>query len=182
MGSESIAVNRLTKFSTEDVGAINRLLRQLSSSALMHDADSLAKVLKQEHHYVFAARDQSKNNQIVGVAAIFFEDRLEGWLSEIHSVTVDQSYRGMHIGDQITSQLVAAARIKAQEEKRNIVVYLTCKPERVEANRMYVKYGFEPASKAIPLRDPKTRRVLRDPATGKTKYKGTNLYRRLFQP
>lgn len=182
MEVKTIAVNRLLDFSEEDVAAINRLLQQLSSSALMHDAKTLRKILKQDHHYVFAARDQSRNNQIVGMAAIFFEDRLEGWLSEIHSVTVDRAYRGFHIGDQITSQLVAAARIKAQEEERNIVAYLTCKPDRAEANKMYKKYGFELVAKAIPMRDPKNRKVLRDPITGKTKYKGTNLYRRLFQP
>src|SRR3989344_7706748 len=108
MEAEMIAVQRLFGFSDQDLASINKLIPQLSSSALLHTTETLEKVLKQEHHHIFVARDNSPEGggKIVGMAAIFFEDRLEGWLGEIHSVAVDSAYRGRPIGDQIISQLV----------------------------------------------------------------------------
>lgn len=172
MEQKNVIVERLTKCTKKITSAINRLLPQLSTSALFHDVASLKKVLMQKDHYVFVARDNSPEGggKIVGMAAIFFENRLEGWLAEIHSVTVDKDYRRYHIGDQITCQLVSAGRIRAQQLKRNIVVYLTCRPSRVEANNMYKKYEFKLASECPKL------------PNGEYDPDGTNTYRRLFNP
>jgi ribosomal protein S18 acetylase RimI-like enzyme len=97
------------------------------------------------------------------MAMIFFQPRLEGTLAEIHTVIVDEKDRGQGIGDLLTEAMVAQAKKVARKNAENISLYLTSKPAREPANKLYQKHGFE----------------LVAAATGD---KGTNLYKLVITP
>lgn len=157
---------------------LNELLRQLSPTVRLNSEEEWEDGLKQEDATFFVAKDNEKKppDDVVGMSYIFFRWRGEGWYAGIHTVVRDEKYKGQHIGSLLTLMMIFKARIRAQQLKRPISIELTCKPSRETANKMYQEFGFDLVAKAIPDRDPKTRKVRRD-ATGKTVYKGTNLYR-----
>lgn len=152
---------------------MNHLLRQLSENAkLISWEDFLAMVGSQKNFFFFAAKDNSMPypDDMVGMAVIFFIQRPEGWLGEIHSVVVDKLYRGRGIGDLLTLKLLETAEKMARDTGKSITLYLTSNPvKRVEANKMYLKHGFELVAEAVV-----------DKETGKVI--GTNLYKKLITP
>lgn len=97
---------------------------------------------------------------------IFFVDRPEGWLGQIHSVVVDKPYRGQHIGSMLLKKLLESAQLRARLEGQEIKLELTSNPnnqDRATAIKMYEKYGFKLVALAVDQ-------------------DGTNLYRLVVTP
>lgn len=149
--------------------AINRLLPQLSRSARPLHYSELASMTQQDDCYLFLAKDDTKVDiaeSVVGMALIFFVQRPEGWLGQIHSVVVDKLYRGQHIGSMLLKVLLERAQRRAKYECREIKVELTSNPnnaDRATAIKMYEKYGFKLVAQSVDA-------------------EGTNLYRLAVAP
>ena len=160
-----ISIERLTKKDTDYISPINCLLKQLSTSIEVLDRRNFLKAVGRKDSCFFAAKDADKKRpeNLAGIAMIFFVPRFEGTLAEIHTVVVDQDYRGKHIGDMLTETMVGTARLLAIKNMEKISIYLTSKPVREAANKLYQKHGFELVAKA----------------EGE---KGTNLYKLVITP
>lgn len=130
--------------------AINRLLPHLSSTALPITLDELEQGLQQPNFYLFVVEDSTKDHDenLVGMALIYFIWRPEGWIGSIHCVVVDEEYRGQHIGQMLTEKLIQTAKEFAQTTHKKFKVYLTSRPSRITANSMYQKLGFRLVAKA----------------------------------
>ncbi|TSC82713.1 MAG: hypothetical protein G01um101419_498 [Parcubacteria group bacterium Gr01-1014_19] len=148
---------------------INCLIPVLSRNAESISAGDLEYILSQSNfHLIFAMDDvwPDFTRQVVGMALIFFVQRPEGWLGQIHSVVVDKSYRGQHIGSGLLKALLAEADLMAKKLNKKIKVELTSNPnnaDRATAIKMYEKYGFKMAALAVDQ-------------------DGTNLYRLVVTP
>ncbi len=152
--------------------SINDFMPDLSKSAEPISAADLESILRQSNfHLIFAIDDSfivddSLVDRVVGMAVIFFTNRPEGWLGQIHSVVVDKNYRGQHIGSGLLKALLAEADLMAKRENKKIKVELTSNPnnaDRATAIKMYEKYGFKLAALAVDQ-------------------DGTNLYRLVVTP
>lgn len=147
---------------------INCLLKELSPNAELLTKEELRKgldSLDELMFFLFVAQDTEKKcpEDLVGMASIFFEWKCSGWLAEIHDVVVNPAYRGRHIGDLLTQKLLETVKDFAKRKGKKTTIYLTSKPSREAANKMYQKHGFELVAKA----------------KGK---KGTNLYKLVITP
>ncbi len=150
-----ISIERLyfTDFDYEEtVNKINNLMLQLSSRArpiLSREPKSASLC---NNYHLFAAKnnlDKSKKpSEVVGLALIFFCWRLDGWKGEIHDLVVDEKYRRRGIGDKLMEKLLETALEKARLLNQKIPIYLTSKPSREAANRLYLKHGFKLIAKA----------------------------------
>lgn len=87
------------------------------------------------NNYIIVARAADK---IIGLLVLTTLHALSGKKTWIEDVIVDSNYRNQGIG----SQLVKKA-LKLAQEKGITHINLTCKPERVEANNMYINLGFK---------------------------------------
>jgi ribosomal protein S18 acetylase RimI-like enzyme len=152
-------------FAERHLGDINNLLGQLSSRAKPLNIGQFYDLLNEYPGAVIILAEDWNDDKfvnIVGMCMIFFQPRLEGPLAEIHSVVVDENYRGRRIGDLLTEAMLAEARCYVDSHDVPLTVYLTSKPAREAANHLYQKHGF----------------ALVAQATGE---KGTNLYKLMIE-
>jgi len=125
----------VTSVSDELVDALNGLIPQLSSSAEPLTIDSVSRVVASAGNFLFVARHEGR---IVGTLTLVCFEIPTGTRAWIEDVVVDESARGLGMGDA----LVAAAMERARElGARNID--LTSRASRVAAHRLYERAGFE---------------------------------------
>jgi ribosomal protein S18 acetylase RimI-like enzyme len=79
-----------------------------------------------------------KNGYILGMGTLVFTYKTTGITARIEHVVVDEPYRGRHISSKIVEALIEAAI--AQQVR---YVDLTTGHERIEANSLYLKMGFQ---------------------------------------
>lgn len=148
------------------LAAINRLLAQLSpSSGGAITMEELVECLSNPNFYLFVAEESGRDRTqfFLGMGSIFFQRNLGRWIAEIHDVVVDSEYRGRGLGEQLVLRLIGEAKIFAGAHRKPIELYLTSRPSRVAANKLYLKLGF----------------TLVADATGQW---GTNLYKMMITP
>ncbi|WP_031524569.1 GNAT family N-acetyltransferase [Streptomyces sp. NRRL F-5123] len=116
------------------VGALARLLPQLSSSAVVLDADGVARVVGSEANTVLVAR---LDGEIVGTLTLVMFPLPTGLRARIEDVVVDGAARGAGVGAALTEH---AVRLAEQAGART--VDLTSRPSREAANRLYARLGF----------------------------------------
>ncbi|MFI0723934.1 GNAT family N-acetyltransferase [Streptomyces sp. NPDC021224] len=116
------------------VGALARLLPQLSSSAVVLDADGVARVVGSEANTVLVAR---LGGEIVGTLTLVMFPLPTGLRARIEDVVVDGAARGAGVGAALTEH---ALRLAEQAGART--VDLTSRPSREAANRLYERLGF----------------------------------------
>jgi ribosomal protein S18 acetylase RimI-like enzyme len=120
----------------ELINAIARLVPQLSSSAALPTAYELETIVESPATTLFVARDA--DHQIVGSLTLAIFRVPTGVRAWIEDVVVDGSARSGGIGTALVNAAVDVAR---RAEART--VELTSRPDRVEANRLYQRLGFE---------------------------------------
>jgi ribosomal protein S18 acetylase RimI-like enzyme len=135
-GGNGITVGAAVTADAELVAAIARLVPQLSSSAEVPTAYDLEVVVSSEATTLFVARDAGR--QIVGALTLALFRTPTGVRAWIEDVVVDGSARGGGIGSALVDAAVGEAR---KAEARTID--LTSRADRAEANRLYLRLGFE---------------------------------------
>ncbi|MEK9186045.1 MAG: GNAT family N-acetyltransferase [Patescibacteria group bacterium] len=148
-----ISIERLGKKDIDYVSAINCLLKQLSDTETLNVRIFL-KTIRQKNVYFFGAKDLNKKrpDNLAGIAIIsfgkIFEHQFEEMLAAVHTMVIDQDYRGKYIGDMLMGAMLGRAKLIAFENQKNVSVYLISKPAREAANKLYQKYGFKLVDKA----------------------------------
>ncbi len=117
------------------VVGLNRLLPQLSTSAVALTLADVKRLVESPTTRVFVARS---DGSIVGTLSLVVFPIPTGLRAWIEDVIVDQSVRGTGVGEALTLAAVDEAR------RRHVrSVDLTTRPTRAEANRLYARLGFE---------------------------------------
>jgi ribosomal protein S18 acetylase RimI-like enzyme len=120
------------------VAAVQRLFRQVSSSATVPTADDLAAIVAGPGTLLLVARDPIDPKRIVGMLTLVTFRIPSGLRAWIEDVAVDQVVRGLRIGEALSRAAVQRARALGAR-----TVELTSRPSREAANRLYRKIGFE---------------------------------------
>lgn len=129
-------VERVAVADAELVEAMARLVPQLSSSAPPPTASELGSIVSSPATILFVAREAS--GAVVGSLTLAVFRAPTGIRAWIEDVVVDDEARGAGIGSDLVRAAVALA---ASEGART--VDLTSRPSREEANRLYLRLGFE---------------------------------------
>jgi len=122
------------KLTGPDVDDINTLLRQLTDNPKPMNLAIIAEVASQSMWLV--VRDVVMN--IRGMAVLTISRLPTGRVGHIDDVVVHRELRGQNVGEELMKQLIH----KARHEFAVDWLELTCRPDRVEANKLYEKLGF----------------------------------------
>ncbi len=115
--------------------AVTALVPQLSRSSVSPTREMLGRIVADPDTTLFIARD---DDRVVGMLTLVAFEIPTGLRALIEDVVVDDAVRGSGAG----SALVAAALAHASSLGAR-TVDLTSRPHREEANRLYLRMGFE---------------------------------------
>jgi ribosomal protein S18 acetylase RimI-like enzyme len=131
-------IERVTTPTEELFRALQSLTPQLTSN---HPAPSRAEVdmlIATPGSITLIARHPDENGPIVGSASLVIYRVLTGIRAHLEDVVVDESMRGLGIGEALTREALRLARQSGADG-----VALTSNPGRVAANQLYQKIGFK---------------------------------------
>lgn len=122
-----------------DIREINKLMKQLSTSAKRVSRDTIFKVIADARLAV--AYDLgvpgTRGRCIVGMATLIRKPQLMGLSGFIEDVVVDEAYRGHGIAERLNLCLIEEAKMLGMKH-----LDLTSNPKRVIANKLYDKLGY----------------------------------------
>ena len=137
----SISVKAATEVDDGLVEAFSRLIPQLSSSSPPPTAAELLSIIDNPNSVLFIAELDGEDDvrSVVGSLTLAFYRIPTGLRAWIEDVVVDESARGLGVGEALN---VAAIDESRQRGAKN--VSLTSRSSREAANRLYQRLGFEP--------------------------------------
>jgi ribosomal protein S18 acetylase RimI-like enzyme len=130
-----VTVEVVRRADEELVGAVGRLLPQLSGSAARPGVEELARVVGHQAITLLVARS---GGVVVGMLTLVTFPVPSGLRARIEDVVVDRDARGQGVGTALTRE---ALRLASEQGARS--VDLTSRATRVAANRLYRRLGFE---------------------------------------
>lgn len=137
----SISVKAATEVDDGLVEAFSRLIPQLSSSSPPPTAAELLSIIDNPNSVLFIAELDGDDDvrSVVGSLTLAFYRIPTGLKAWIEDVVVDESARGLGVGEALN---VAAIDESRQRGAKN--VSLTSRSSREAANRLYQRLDFEP--------------------------------------
>ena len=129
-----LQVRRVRRASPALLNALNGLLRQLSATAAPLTMAALQRIAGAEGSALFVAHC---DGEIAGTVCLALSHCPCGTRGFIEDLVVDQAQRGQGTGEALVRAAIAQAR---QDGARS--VDLTCRAERLAANRLYRRLGF----------------------------------------
>ncbi len=129
-------IQEITSYTVEVHDAIKRFLNLLVEREYAISRQLLESIIADiNSHLFFAVND---DGTWAGMLTLGIYNSPTGKKAWIEDVVVDEQYRGLGIGRDLTNFAVQYAK-----EQNAGVIMLTSKPERVSANILYRKVGFE---------------------------------------
>ena len=137
----SISVKAATEVDDELVEAFSRLIPQLSSSSPPPTTAELLSIIDNPNSVLFIAELDGDDDRrsVVGSLTLAFYRIPTGLKAWIEDVVVDESARGLGVGEALNLAAIDESR---QRGAKN--VGLTSRSSREAANRLYQRLGFEP--------------------------------------
>jgi ribosomal protein S18 acetylase RimI-like enzyme len=136
----TISVRAATEVNDDLVESFARLIPQLSSSSPAPSASDLLSIIDNPNSVLFIAEVEIDDvRSVVGSLTLAFYRIPTGLKAWIEDVVVDESARGLGVGEALNVAAIDEAR---QRGAKN--VSLTSRPSREAANRLYLRLGFEP--------------------------------------
>jgi ribosomal protein S18 acetylase RimI-like enzyme len=132
--SDEIRVHVADSISEDDLAAIERLLPQLSSTAVF-DRARVKSMLRHPGTDLMVAR---LGGQLVGMATLASFPLPTGVRGHLDDVVVDQELRGRGV-----ARLLLEAVIELARERKLRTLDLTSRPTRESAIRLYESVGFQ---------------------------------------
>lgn len=123
-----------THITEEIADAFQNLIPQLSPGSILPKKADLEKIVKSGNTRIIIAEEE----KILGTLTLVFQKIPTGEKVWIEDVIVDNAARGKGIGEKL--MLYALDYIRKKGIKK---IDLTSVPERIAANRLYQKLGFE---------------------------------------
>ncbi len=128
-------ISEITKASPELLAQILYLLKQLTDKEIQFTFDDFNSIIISEHSILIGAYD-GKN--LVGILTFAIVQIPTGKNGRIEDVVVDKDYRGKGIGEKLSLEA-----IRIGKELKLSKLFLTSNPNRIEANKLYQKIGFQ---------------------------------------
>ena len=137
----SISIRAATEVDDGLVEAFSRLIPQLSSSSPPPTAAELLSIIDNPNSVLFIAELDGDDDvrSVVGSLTLAFYRIPTGLKAWIEDVVVDESARGLGVGEALNLAAIDESR---QRGAKN--VSLTSRSSREAANRLYQRLGFEP--------------------------------------
>lgn len=135
MTEGKLVIKRVTHATEEVVLAFDKLIPQLTKRQSPSLAELDALVASQS--VLLIARYPDDTGPIIGSGTLGIFRTPTGVHAHIEDVVVDESFRGLGIGEALVRQLLDTAK-----ELEMDGVSLTCNPAREAANKLYEKMGF----------------------------------------
>ena len=130
-----VEIVQLTEANESALQDINELIRQLSPRLPECSKELLDQIVHDQNIELWVAQDAGR---IVGMATLAIVLIPEGPRGQLEDIVVHEKYRGRGLGEQISQQLIERARARDVQ-----VVTLSSRADRVAANKLYQKLGFE---------------------------------------
>jgi len=130
-----ISIGQLTVASEAALKDISILIHQLSPRLPNCSIELLEQIITDSNLELWVAKDDGR---IVGMATLAIVMIPEGRRGQLEDIVVDETYRGKGLGEQLSKKLIERAR-----ERKISVVTLSSRADRVAANNLYQKLGFE---------------------------------------
>ena len=121
----------------ELVAAFDRLIPQLSRSAVVPTPDLIREIVEGPASTVLVARDDRANGRIVGMLTLVVFRIPTGVRAWIEDVVVDEGARGRGVGEALSQEAIRRAVDLGAR-----TVELTSRASREAANRLYQRLGF----------------------------------------
>ena len=135
---EAITVEVVATVGPVVVEAMQRLLPQLSPSALVPTAEQLREIVESGATDLMLARDGTERDQIVGCLTLALVRTPTGMRAWIEDVVVDANARRRGVGEAMIREALRLAASRGAQ-----TVELTSSPARAAANRLYRRVGFQ---------------------------------------
>lgn len=132
-----MVIVEMTEVTDEIVQAFARLIPQLTAFSEPPSRADLAIMAASEATMVLLARSDGEGHQIVGTATLAVSRSPTGRHGWIEDVVVAKEARRQGLGRALTEALLARAREMGLRQ-----VYLTSRPSREAANKLYLSMGF----------------------------------------
>jgi ribosomal protein S18 acetylase RimI-like enzyme len=135
-----VDIEEVDAVTSEITGALAHLVPQLSSSAPELTEADLAEIVRSPAIVLLVARRKYDGTPgpVVGSLTLVVFRAPTGPRAWIEDVVVDESERGSGVGSKLVREALLRARAAGAR-----TVDLTSRPSRTEANRLYVRLGFE---------------------------------------
>lgn len=134
---DEIEVAAVSGVDDELIAAFNRLIPQLSRSAVVPTPELIREIVEAQASTVLIARDSRDDSRIVGLLTLVVFRIPTGMRAWIEDVVVDEAARGRGVGEALSQEAVRrAVGLGAR------TVELTSRPSRDAANRLYQRLGF----------------------------------------
>lgn len=127
---------RLSSPTFADLFDLNALLAQLAPANAPLSQAQLADIVASPTHDLLITR--GTGGRIVGMALLIVIRKLSGLQAWIEDVAVDGAHRNQGLGEALVKAAVDMAKSHGAGG-----VYLTSRPSREVANRLYLRLGFE---------------------------------------
>ena len=127
-------VEELITPSSFDVEGLNNLIPQLSQSATQLSYSTVLEICADPDVELYVART---GLEVVGMLSLVLFQIPTGVRALIEDVVVDGRVRGKSLGIALVEHALGRARVRGAK-----TVDLTSRPDRVAANRLYLKVGF----------------------------------------
>jgi ribosomal protein S18 acetylase RimI-like enzyme len=131
----NVEIEAASEATSDLVDSLNRLVPQLSSSAAPLTLNDVASMVGSDVVTLYVARHEGR---VVGTLTLAVFAIPTGWRAWIEDVVVDETARGLGVGEQLTMAAVDEARRRGVRS-----IDLTSRPRREAANALYQKLGFE---------------------------------------
>ena len=127
---------QLKEASQSTLDDINGLLLQLrgDTTGKRGTLAELREIVNDKGIIIIVAKD---GKRIIGIGFLYIIVHVGRRTGHVEDVVMDADYRGKGLGESVMRQLIASARENDLE-----TIYLTSKPARVAANKLYRKLGF----------------------------------------
>ena len=129
-------VEEITEYGTDVFEALRVLLPQLSKNAALPSTDLTQRIIESDATRLLFAR---QDERVLGMLTIVIFPIPTGVRAWIEDVVVDESGRGMGVGEALSEHAMQLARLEGAK-----TVDLTSRPSREAANRLYQRIGFAP--------------------------------------
>jgi len=116
--------------------AIDKLSTQLTEKDYKIGKERIEAIISDENSHLFVALNEEGN--VLGMITVGIYISPTGKKGWIEDVVVDEGSRGQGTGENLTNFAIEFAKNQQAD-----VVMLTSKPERISANRLYKKLGFQ---------------------------------------
>ena len=115
--------------------AITGLLKQLTKSYIVFSDEDLNTIVKSDNSILLGAFD---SNELIGMLTLVIINIPVGKQCRVEDVVVDESQRGKGVGEALTIEALKIAENIGVKK-----VSLTSSPNRIAANKLYQKLGFQ---------------------------------------